>query len=335
MSVGKLCRKYRTALMGLAALSIFFFHEHQPLFTGVRVLGGCEALIKTVGCDGVEIFFLLSGIGLNFSYAKNPDIAAFYKRRLRRLALPFVLVGLLRLCTDRWSLLRFLTSITGLRFYLRDIYSLLWFVPAIMTLYLLFPLCYTLMGRCKSPARFTLYAITLWLLGAIVGNNFIRSDLYGFINRIPVFLIGIAVGRTLSDGGDIELSAPDYLAAALSGAVGVYLHYLTTVRGVILPLYCEYALSGTLVALAVSVLVPAALEAVSARRLTAVLGFFGEMSLEFYCLQEWIGERLLPHFSALPAFLSNLLLFAAVTAAARLLMRAVKAVNRPARAVAG
>ena len=62
---------YRTELMGLAALWIYIFHEWVPLAPNVPVLGFIEGFIKQIGFFGVDIFFLLSGMGLIFAIEKT------------------------------------------------------------------------------------------------------------------------------------------------------------------------------------------------------------------------------------------------------------------------
>lgn len=63
-----LLSKYRTQLMGLAMLLILIFH------TGIDVKSvNVIRSIKDIGDVGVDIFLLLSGIGLYFSYSKNND----------------------------------------------------------------------------------------------------------------------------------------------------------------------------------------------------------------------------------------------------------------------
>lgn len=45
------------------------------------------------GSIGVEIFLFLSGMGLFFSMRKNENVLCFYKKRLKRLSVPYVLIG--------------------------------------------------------------------------------------------------------------------------------------------------------------------------------------------------------------------------------------------------
>ena len=57
-----LISKYRGAIMGFAALWIFFFHEWITLAPSDSVLAFPEAFLKRIGFCGVDIFLLLSAI---------------------------------------------------------------------------------------------------------------------------------------------------------------------------------------------------------------------------------------------------------------------------------
>ncbi len=72
----------RAFLYGFAILWIMFFHSNfvctNPVLSWIKTHGNC----------GVDIFFLLSGISLYFSYTKNRDPKRFYKNRFKRV-LPY------------------------------------------------------------------------------------------------------------------------------------------------------------------------------------------------------------------------------------------------------
>lgn len=65
--------KYRTELMGIAILWVMFFHLSIDINN--RILN----LIKTIGYGGVDIFLMISGLGLYYAYKKNNNIKLFYK----------------------------------------------------------------------------------------------------------------------------------------------------------------------------------------------------------------------------------------------------------------
>ena len=64
--------KYRKFLMGFAALWILMTHEWQIVTNETSFFFVTENFIKRIGFCGVDIFLLLSGMGLYYSLEKNP-----------------------------------------------------------------------------------------------------------------------------------------------------------------------------------------------------------------------------------------------------------------------
>lgn len=321
MNMG-LISKYRTELMGFATLWIYFFHEHVPVFMALPIWGRIEAFVKATGCDGVEIFLLLSGIGLNYSIEKR-KLPVFYFRRVKRVIMPFLVVGVARYFTDKWSILQLIGNISGINFYAKNIYSLLWFVPAVMTLYAIFPLYYHFFNKTDNKGMFTANCILLWYILSVVLQGKIRADFYGFTNRIPIFLFGIYWGDKIKNRKDEAIfKKADVVFFALLGFVGIYLSYQVNFRMLAFAHMAIYAVHGSFIAVTIGVYLPIVLDKMMemnngkslTKKLNEILNFYGRMSLEFYCLQEWLGEQFLPKLSPfLPAAIVNILLFAIVT----------------------
>ena len=69
--------RYRGELMGLAMLFVMLFHVWMPKSNPMYGFVRC-------GNVGVDIFLLLSGVGLWFSWTKNPSLKHFFLRRYLR-----------------------------------------------------------------------------------------------------------------------------------------------------------------------------------------------------------------------------------------------------------
>ena len=75
--------------MGMAILSILIFHYTEDCYTVGINYSGIVKLYKTyIGSSGVDIFLLLSGLGLYYSFSKNNSIKDFYSKRLKRVLVP-------------------------------------------------------------------------------------------------------------------------------------------------------------------------------------------------------------------------------------------------------
>lgn len=83
--------RHRTQVMGFAAMWIFIFHVRNEVtvFAGLPVIGNIDIFFVNIGFNGVDIFLFLSGWGLYHAINKH-SLTNFYKRRYRRLILPFV-----------------------------------------------------------------------------------------------------------------------------------------------------------------------------------------------------------------------------------------------------
>lgn len=89
-----LLSKYRTAIMGFAALWILFSHVWLRVFYSIPFLSHIEEFIKKIGFCGVDIFLFLSGLGLTFSIKKH-STKDFYYNRIKRILLPFLIISII------------------------------------------------------------------------------------------------------------------------------------------------------------------------------------------------------------------------------------------------
>ena len=130
--------KHRNAIYGFAILWIVIFHgsaiNEVDYSFGQDYLVPLKCFIE-MGNIGVDVFLFLSGVCLYFSFTRNPDIAAFFKRRFERLLPAAYLVF-----TGWWAyqfLIRdflpadFATRMTLMRFWMTGD-GAIWFVSLII-----------------------------------------------------------------------------------------------------------------------------------------------------------------------------------------------------------
>ena len=84
---------YRNAVYGVAAIWIVLFHG--IILKGVELPAQLRFLTDTfqLGNISVDIFLLLSGIGLYFSFSKDGRVLRFYYKRIVRVWLPYLLMA--------------------------------------------------------------------------------------------------------------------------------------------------------------------------------------------------------------------------------------------------
>ncbi len=319
-----LISKYRGALMGFASLWIIFFHEWLKVLDNHPVGSAIEGYIKSIGFCGVDIFLLLSGIGLYFSInsKKKSSLPMFYYKRFKRIVLPFVTMAIVECIIDKWPEGELLRNISGINFYTRSMYSFLWFVPAIITLYILFPLYNKLFSKSSHPAFFTFGAIQIWLIITLWVRETMRVDLFGFTNRIPIFLIGILFGWLIKNV-KTKFSPSIWIFFSVMLILGGYLSYLAQYKGmyIVVPV-SDCCFPNILKAVALPLLLAKGFDLLCKARYTKILGkvvvkvlsFFGTFTLEFYCLQEWLGYRIISKmYGKYSTIVINIAVLASVT----------------------
>ena len=298
-----LLSKYRKVIMGFAALWILVFHEWQMLAAPGTTAYEVEWYIKYIGFCGVDIFLVLSGIGMSYALKKE-RLLRFYYNRIKRVFVPFVVISIIIAIVDHWELKVFFNNIFGISFYTVNMYTFLWFVPAILSFYIVSPLYYRLFIRAKNKIAFTGCVLGIWLLASMILNGTLREDLYGFTNRIPIFIIGILLGW-IAQNKKIVFNRSVWCFIVVTFLVGLYLAYQTSKLGMFLLVpVSNCCIPNILIATSLPFLLAKGLEILTKNKKSAyiekgiakVLGFVGMISLEFYCVQEWLAGKFLQGF---------------------------------------
>lgn len=194
-------KENRTYLMGIAILWIVVFHVYLWCdMSGIETTRWIRMFNK--GALGVDIFLLLSAFGLQASIEKH-SIGKFYINRVKRL-FPVYLLFLLTLfltferdCPIDRMMIQSVCQITGLSlFKYPEFFScgfcFDWFTPAIIFLYLVFPLfSWAIVWVSKRGLYYEL--ITLLLL--VIVGVWIRENKHFpfglFAIRMPIMYIGV------------------------------------------------------------------------------------------------------------------------------------------------
>lgn len=316
-SVFRFVSAYRGELMGFAALWILIFHEWVPLAIGPNYLITGEWVLKIIGFCGADLFFFLSGMGLFQSMEKKPALGAFYYRRCRRLLVPFVIMSFFFQATKHWSAYEWLMAVTGYSFFFKNMYTLLWFGPAIAIVYLVFPLYYRVFMKQKNKYVFTALVLAVWLAASLLLANVLREDLYGFTNRIPVIVLGTLFGWVGSYGNlkYSKWSIPAFLALTGAGFVLCYLANFNHLE-ILVPV-SNCCIPNLVLTLGLCGILPIVFHFVSGLPVNfRWLRLFGTVSFELYCVQEWLGDRILPLIEGnLPALVCDCILIPLTTLA--------------------
>jgi peptidoglycan/LPS O-acetylase OafA/YrhL len=236
------------------------------------------------GDVGVDLFVILSGVGLTLS-SRAESAGAFLKRRLLRIfpaywiVLTFYLIANTHFLEHRYSPFNIVAHYLGIQAWFGDVIGLgvndsFWFVTLIVSLYLVYALLRPVLARADL--------IVLWggAISAVVAYAYFltgQSGCFGHVGlRVPGFFLGLLVGTLLRDGR-LEVPLSPALAAGL-----VVLIYVPYTHGIIF--YSEI----TAVALALGYVflwrekAPPGLVDSTSR----YLRFFGKYSLEIFLIHQ-------------------------------------------------
>lgn len=173
---------YRNLLMGLAAIGVFVMHF---IVQGVLAFPSPIKKIETVlllwGSSGVDVFCLLSGFGLFYSLEKNLKLSQYYKKRVIRVYVPFLLITIpgylfflkisIKKCLIKWTTLYLWVSGNDGT----------WFVSFIIVMYLLSPIIYKFYKFSSTKKLIVKHCIAvalMWILlwgGASISSSHFTS----------------------------------------------------------------------------------------------------------------------------------------------------------------
>lgn len=272
----QLLSRFRGELMGLALLWVMLFHAYEFHF-GVALLDAFKAL----GFGGVDIFFLLSGLGLYTTLSKRGPLSKYVTRRLSRI-LPayWLVVGIYSLWLRAGGRISFQTmawSMSTLHYWFHIPKSFNWYIPALLAFYFLAPAYARLLERCRYKEWLTaaMFPVSygLYRLSIPLGLNYLED----FINRIPAVAMGFLAGYYILSGKKLTWRHKlVWGCLALAGvAVG-----LLRLRGALYISLC-FVLAAVLMPLCLGL---GKLLSLLPGRLHRGLALLGDCSLEIYLL---------------------------------------------------
>lgn len=216
--------EYRTELMGLSILWIMLYHASILLPDALLPL----IAFKNIGYTGVDIFFLLSGIGIAFSLSKSEKLKDYYSKRLKRIMptfwLALIALAIVEIAIGVLNVKIRLLSFIGLDFLVFGSLDV-WFIPAIMTCYILAPFVYKFLLVDGSMRRLLILLSASMFLSILI--TFTAPHLIIFSTRLPSFLLGLFIG--IASYGKRTVPSLEHrpfqfalLAVALAGLWGVH-----------------------------------------------------------------------------------------------------------------
>ena len=172
-----------------------------------------------------------------------------------------------------------------------------WFVPAISILYIIFPFYYNkLFKKATNKYSFTIVFILCYLLLVVILSKFIRYDFFSFINRVPVFLVGVLFGWMSKNNKRINTKINPLLVFIF--IIGVVLLYLPIYEKMNILIPRSNCLIPTfIIATSLPFLLARGLDLLKNSIFIKPITFYGTISLELYLFQETIAKRIVKHIN--------------------------------------
>ena len=178
--------KNKKSLMVISALLILIYHLWINI-TNLRV----ENYLRQICVIGVDIFFFISAYSIGKTHINYKD---FLANRFKKIYFEFLVFSTIGAIYFKWGLEKFLKVIFGFDLIKSGGGSFLWFIPAIMIVYLTLPLIKKLDIKFPKIVPFILFS-TYILAVILISTLSDYSALFILINRIPVILMGYYFAR--------------------------------------------------------------------------------------------------------------------------------------------
>lgn len=189
--------KYRSSLMGISIIMILLCHARMD---GAQ-LPDIILSILTLGNWGVDIFLLLSGVGMYYSIStRHADInwGVWIYKRFKRILVPYLIIE-----TPFWlwyafdndiGVKGFLYYISFASYWIEHIG--LWFIALLIPLYILTPFLYKLFDN-RFRYLYLFLTIVIVLVCSIIpfeSSSETINTVQGCLSRVPCYLIGLCIG---------------------------------------------------------------------------------------------------------------------------------------------
>lgn len=178
--------KNKKVIMSFSALMIIIFHLWINITKPNTNIYLIETYLRYIGYIGVDIFFFLSAYSLASNEIDN--YLNFIFKRFKKIYLKFIIFGVIAFFFNKWSFLKLLKIIFGIEFLTKGGGSFLWFIPAIMIIYVFLPLYKKLDNKYRVITP--IITIITYLILVITLSINKKTTLLIFINRIPIILLG-------------------------------------------------------------------------------------------------------------------------------------------------
>lgn len=210
--------RYRNVWLGFAMIWIMLAHSR------FKVEAPWFHYLKMWGYGGVDFCLFASGIGCFFSLEKDSGKLRFWRRRVKRLAVPYLLVVIAWLVhkgvTVGLAGEAVLGNLLGIQYLMGKGNCFNWYISGLVVYYLLAPYLKAMADRASGWGQAGVIA-GLFLLTVPFWNG---NHLLIILSRLPVFYLGMIYAKGCREGKMLTWKQGALSAAAVAaGLAALYL----------------------------------------------------------------------------------------------------------------
>ena len=257
-------------LQVIAAFQILFFHLWAPI-TSTQI----EQFVLKTAYVGVDMFFFLSAYSLA---GREIDYVPFLKDRVLKLYAKFAFfVLIMALFSKSFGVIRAVKSLTFIEFFQKGGGAFLWFIPAILILYIIYPLFLKWNSRFK-----VIWVLLIWLIAGVFSEHVLSyTAVFIFTNRIPVILAGYLFKTYCTKNNNLRRS---FIVLIPLGALLLHMYgFKVRLNFPIKDMFYVLAIPSVIGLVTLSSYV----------KKYAVTESLGSITLELYAVQMIFGQRIL------------------------------------------
>ena len=221
------------------------------------------------------MFFFLSAYSLA---GREIDYVPFLKDRVLKLYAKFAFfVLIMALFSKSFGVIRAVKSLTFIEFFQKGGGAFLWFIPAILIFYAVYPLFLKWNSRFK-----VIWVLLIWLTGSVFAEHVLSyTAVFIFTNRIPVILAGYLFKTYCTKNNNLRRS---FIVLIPLGALLLYMYgFKVRLNFPIKDMFYVLAIPSVLGLVTLSSYV----------KKYAVTESLGSITLELYAVQMIFGQRIL------------------------------------------
>ena len=257
-------------LQVIAAFQILFFHLWAPI-TSTQI----EQFVLKTAYVGVDMFFFLSAYSLA---GREIDYVPFLKDRVLKLYAKFAFfVLIMALFSKSFGVIRAVKSLMFIEFFQKGGGAFLWFIPAILIFYAVYPLFLKWNSRFK-----VIWVLLIWLVAGVFSEHVLSyTAVFIFTNRIPVILAGYLFKTYCTHNNNLRRS---FIVLIPLGVLLLYMYgFKVRLNFPIKDMFYVLAIPTVLGLVTLSSYV----------KKYAVTESLGSITLELYAVQMIFGQRIL------------------------------------------